>query len=89
MKITEIKIKGNLYHIEVKVAGNAKRLKITNVKEDHERKIKAAYLYDMMMRYQASQLNLDISLKGLGLSFVDEKPKELLYLSIYNPHLSL
>lgn len=29
-------------------------------------------------------MNIGIDLKGIGLSFIDDKPSELLFLSLYN-----
>jgi len=42
-----------------------------------------------MKRRFYSKLNIDLELKGIGLSFIDDKPSELLFLSLYQIEIEL
>jgi hypothetical protein len=51
-------------------------------------KAKPNILLDIMTkRLQSSEMRAKIRLAGLGLSFVDSEPKEVLYISVYKVHL--
>lgn len=46
-------------------------------------------LIALMKRRIGQKVAITISLKGLGLSFIDETPQELLFLSMHELNLSL
>jgi hypothetical protein len=61
------------YIVEVKVTGDAKRIKIT-YKNDRKRITPAQYLQNVLKKRQGQQLSFSLDLKGVCLSFIDDKP---------------
>jgi hypothetical protein len=47
------------------------------------------HLIALIKRRIGQKLAITLSLKGLGLSFIDETPQELLFLSLHDLNLSL
>lgn len=51
----------------------------------------SAYLQNMLIKRQGqrNEMNVIVRLHGVGLSFVDNEPKELMYISLYKIGLKL
>jgi len=41
----------------------------------------------LITRLRSSEMKANLKLKGIGVSFVDSEPKEVLYISIYKIHI--
>ena len=90
LEVTEIKSNDELEEtllIEVRVSGSSKKLVIMEKTERVESR--SNDLIALMKRRIGQKAAITISLKGLGLSFIDETPQELLFLSLHELHLSL
>jgi hypothetical protein len=90
LEVTEIKSNDELEEtllIEVRVSGSSKKLVIMEKTERVENR--SNDLIALMKRRIGQKAAITISLKGLGLSFIDETPQELLFLSLHELHLSL
>jgi hypothetical protein len=73
--------------IEVRVSGSSKKLVVMEKTERVENRPND--LIALMKRRIGQKLAITLSLKGLGLSFIDETPQELLFLSLHDLNLSL
>ena len=73
--------------IEVRVSGSSKKLVIMEKTERVENR--PNHLIALIKRRIGQKLAITLSLKGLGLSFIDETPQELLFLSLHDLNLSL
>ena len=71
----------------MRVSGSSKKLVIMEKTERVENRPND--LIALMKRRIGQKVAITISLKGLGLSFIDETPQELLFLSMYELNLSL
>jgi len=69
------------------VSGSSKKLVIMEKTERVENRPND--LIALMKRRIGQKVEITISLKGLGLSFIDETPQELLFLSLHELNLSL
>jgi hypothetical protein len=69
------------------VSGSSKKLVIMEKIERVENRPND--LIALMKRRIGQKVAITISLKGLGLSFIDETPQELLFLSMHELNLSL
>ena len=69
------------------MSGSSKKLVIMENTERVENR--SNDLIALMKRRIGQKAAITISLKGLGLSFIDETPQELLFLSLHELHLSL
>jgi hypothetical protein len=69
------------------VSGSSKKLVIMEKTERVENR--SNDLIALMKRRIGQKVAITISLKGLGLSFIDETPQELLFLSLHELNLSL
>ena len=69
------------------MSGSSKKLVIMEKTERVENRPND--LIALMKRRIGQKVEITISLKGLGLSFIDETPQELLFLSLYELNLSL
>ena len=90
LEVTEIKSNDELEEtllIEVRVSGSSKKLVIMEKTERVESR--SNDLIALMKRRIGQKAAITISLKGLGLSFIDETPQELLFLSLHELNLSL
>ena len=90
LEVTEIKSTedpDDSFLIEVRVSGSSKKLIIMEKIERKEDKSNS--LMGLMKRRIGQKMAVTLSLKGLGLSFIDETPRELLYLSLHELSLSL
>ena len=77
------------YSVEVSVTGNAKKIKISAVDAARESRKQALFLQSLLKRCMLQQLSVGVRLEGLGLSFIDDKPAELLFLSLFDLRLEL
>ena len=73
--------------IEVRVSGSSKKLVVMEKTERVENR--PNHLIALIKRRIGQKLAITLSLKGLGLSFIDETPQELLFLSLHDLNLSL
>ncbi len=71
----------------MRVSGSSKKLVVMEKSERAESRTNN--LIALMKRRIGQKLAITLSLKGLGLSFIDETPQELLYLSLHEVNLSL
>ena len=69
------------------MSGSSKKLVIMEKTERVENRPND--LIALMKRRIGQKVEITISLKGLGLSFIDETPQELLFLSLHELNLSL
>lgn len=72
--------------IEVRVTGSSKKMIIQD--RDEGLLNKNNNLISLLKRRIGQKSGINISLKGIGLSFIDEKPQELLFLTIQDINLS-
>eukprot|EP00347_Sterkiella_histriomuscorum_P017164 403350423 len=77
------------YNVEINVSGNAKKIKISSINDEKESFKKAIYLQNLLKRQTLSSLSINLDLRGIGLSFIDEKPVELLFLSLFGINIDL
>ena len=73
--------------IEVRVSGSSKKLVVMEKTKRVENR--PNHLLALIKRRIGQKLAITLSLKGLGLSFIDETPQELLFLSLHDLNLSL
>ena len=73
--------------IEVRVSGSSKKLVVMEKTKRVENR--PNHLIALIKRRIGQKLAITLSLKGLGLSFIDETPQELLFLSLHDLNLSL
>lgn len=74
---------GYKYYISVSTNGYYREVQITQIKAEEE-EAEVAYTQLMSMgNTKTAGISMTINLKGMGISIVDEEPKELLYISIY------
>ena len=78
-----------VYLIEVKIVGSVKKVKISEKTESLGEFVKAKYLQELLKKYYGQKINLGLDLKGVGISFIDETPEELLFLSLYEIKVQL
>lgn len=71
----------------MRVSGSSKKLVVMEKTERVENRPND--LIALMKRRIGQKLAITLSLKGLGLSFIDETPQELLFLSLHDLNLSL
>ena len=71
----------------MRVSGSSKKLVVMEKTERVENR--PNNLIALMKRRIGQKLAITLSLKGLGLSFIDETPQELLFLSLHDLNLSL
>jgi hypothetical protein len=71
----------------VRVSGSSKKLVVMEKTERVENR--PNHLIALIKRRIGQKLAITLSLKGLGLSFIDETPQELLFLSLHDLNLSL
>lgn len=69
------------------MSGSSKKLVVTEKTERVENTTND--LIALMKRRIGQKLAITLSLKGLGLSFIDETPQELLFFSLHEISLSL
>jgi hypothetical protein len=69
------------------VSGSSKKLVVMEKTKRVENR--PNHLLALIKRRIGQKLAITLSLKGLGLSFIDETPQELLFLSLHDLNLSL
>jgi hypothetical protein len=84
-KKEKFKVGRSLYYVNVISNGYFREIEIRNVPYEEEVVTATQQLSNIifsgLQRQEGMAINLD--LKGIGISIVDEEPKEILYLSIY------
>jgi len=82
-KTIEGRRKDALYHVEVLVTGSNKKVVISTIEKKQEA-MEPGQLEKLMWRFSSMQMRLHLDLVGVGVSFIDNEPKELIYASLYN-----
>lgn len=86
-KLKELKTSKDVYKIEVKSMGYFREIEIRSEKLDRMKKkdMKGGNMLKSLLlkKIRRSEMKVDVKMKGLGFSFVDSEPKEILYISIY------
>lgn len=88
------KVKKRIYFVSVITTGYFRDIEIRSQRDDkkEEKKESAVAAIREMMFLGASRQNamyITVNLEGVGVSIVDEEPKEILFLSIYRIHASM
>lgn len=84
-KKERFKVRGQSYYVNVISTGYFREIEIRNVPYEEQEASASQQLSDIifsgLQRQEGMAIYLD--LKGIGVSIVDDEPKEILYLSIY------
>lgn len=90
---TEIQTGTQLYVVEIRVTANAKRIRIgyrdNKSGTSNNKRVQAEYLTNLLKKTQGREMMVSVDMRGMSLSFVDEKPQELLLLTIYDVRVRL
>ncbi len=87
---------GGKYTVQLKAKGYTRCLEVKQKEEKSDLlqpgKLAASKYLQMMLikrQFQRNEMNLTVRVHGLGFSFVDNEPKELLYVSLYKLTLKM
>jgi hypothetical protein len=79
---------------EVRVTGSSKKLIISKPEDNLQQKAKSQtkpgllYFESLLKKLNGQKLAIELKLRGIGLSFIDESPQELLFMTLYGIKLS-
>lgn len=84
---------GQHYCLQLTISSHGRKLKISPSESPHVLKKqemnRAKYLQTLLKRRFNGIFSLNLKMKGLGISIIDEQPKELFFFTVYNMDLVL